>query len=88
MYIYSNRSESSKAPASQSVPQAQAPAPAQTSWASLFSNSSSSSNSESKRIPVAKVSPYNSSQEPKPSNPPLRTTTSTQSTTNAPGKLT
>ncbi|XP_055324192.1 putative mediator of RNA polymerase II transcription subunit 26 isoform X3 [Sitodiplosis mosellana] len=77
----SNRSENSKTPASQSIPQAQASAPAPNSWASLFAPKESAS-LESQKKPVAKVSPYNSSQEPKPSNPPLRTTP--QSTTNAP----
>lgn len=77
-----SRSETSKVPASQMAPQAVTPAPpvqSTTSWASLFASS------ESQKKPVAKVSPYNSSQEPKLNNPPVRTTQ--QSTSNAQGKI-
>lgn len=79
-----SRNDTSKVAAAQTAPQTVTQAPAQTSWASLFANSSSS-NTESQKKPVAKVSPYNSSQEPKSSNPPIRT--AHQSTSNVPGKI-
>lgn len=77
MLLYSGRSETSKM-----LVAPQSAAPQQSSWASLFANNSST-NSEQKK-PVAKVSPYNSSQEPKQLNNSFQRTTSI-STSNAPG---
>lgn len=79
MILYSSRSETSKVPVAP-----QNAAPPQSSWASLFANNSST-NSEQKK-PVAKVSPYNSSQEPKLQNNSFQRTTSI-STSNAPGMI-
>lgn len=79
MLFYSGRSETFKVPVAP-----QNAAPQQSSWASLFANNSST-NSEQKK-PVAKVSPYNSSQEPKLQNNSFQRTTSI-STSNAPGMI-
>lgn len=86
----SNRSDATKVSSVQMAPQTvasstTAPAPTQApaapgTWAGLFATTSTS-NAEQKK-PIAKVSPYNTSHEPKPSNPPARATP--LSTSNAP----